>query len=166
MATQDPIFAAVRQHAFRSLSARQQETTNLHLDERVHEKGTVLGPEFQHIVVDKPSVLVFADDHPMANFAHDCRYLLYDAANGSFDRELPARFPPYVKEPPATLKPFHEPVRIQANPDIFRVRPILRCPVLLPDGARYAILYSGMSKHASPERSGIRVPDADRSLRL
>jgi Peptidase C13 family len=145
MATQDEIFATVRAHAFRSLSAQQQQTTNLHLDEKVYEKGTVLGPEFQHIVVDKPSLLVFADDNPLANFGHDCRYILYDSTNGKLQREIPARFPPYVKAPPPTLKAFHEPVRVQPNPDIYRVRPFLRCPILIPDGERYAILYSGMS---------------------
>jgi len=145
MATQNEVFAAARTHAFRSLTAQQQESTNLHLDERVHEKGAVLGPAFQKIVVEKPSVLVFADDNPQANFGHDCRYMLYDAGTGRLDREVPARFPPFLKAPPSTLKAFHEPIQLQANPDIFRVRPFLRCPVLIPDGARYAILYSGMS---------------------
>src|SRR5262249_32696622 len=40
---------------------------------------------------------------------------------------------------------FHEPVSVRPNPAIFRVTPILRCPIIIPDGNRYAILYSGMS---------------------
>jgi hypothetical protein len=148
MATKrEELFEGVRAHAFRELSAQKQQTTNLYLDEKVHEKGETLGPAFQKIVVQKPSLLVFADDAPHANFGHDCRYLLYDAENGKPDREIAARFPPYLRKPPATLKPFHEPIRVKPNPDIFKVKPILHCPIFLPDGDRYAILYSGMSNN-------------------
>lgn len=97
--------------------------------------------------MDRPSILVFSDPAPLANFGHDCSYLLYDAETGKFHREIPARFPPFVKKPPETLRPFHQPIRVQPNPDIFRVRPILRCPIFIPDGQRYAILYSGMSNN-------------------
>jgi hypothetical protein len=144
---QEVIFQRVREHAYAELSAYKRQTTNLYLDQRVYQKGEKLGPEFQKIVVNKPSLLVFADDHPLANFGHDCRYLLYDPEKGTLHEEIPARFPPYLAKPPATLVPFHQPVRVEANPDIFRVRPILRCPILIPDGNRYAILYSGMSNN-------------------
>jgi hypothetical protein len=143
--SQEQVFARVREHAFRRLSSQELETTNLYLDQRVYEKDAKLGPEFQNIVAPKRSVLVFADDQPLANFGHDCRYLLYDAAAGELHSEIPARFPPLRDKNRTTLKAFHEPVRLQPNPDIFWVWPILRCPVLIPDGNRYAILYSGMS---------------------
>jgi hypothetical protein len=139
------IFDRVRDRAYRSLTADQRYTTNLHLDHRIYEKGEQLGPEFQNIKVDRASILVFADDAPLANFAHPCRYLLHDPANGALHTEIPARFPPYLTKPPETLTVFHEPVRLQPNPDIFRVWPILRCPIPIRDGNRYAILYSGMS---------------------
>lgn len=135
----------IREHAFRNLGWRERQGTNLYLDLKVREPGEMLGPEFQRIEVARPSVLVFADDDPMANFGHDCRYLLYDPKTGERHSEIPARFPPWLKKPPETLRAFHEPVRLQPNPDLFRVRPILRCPVIFPDGTRYAILYSGMS---------------------
>ncbi len=144
---QEVLVQKVRAHAFTRLSAPERQTTNLYLDQRVYQRGEKLGPEFQKIVVDKPSLLVFADDHPLANFGHDCRYLLYDSETGDLPREVPARFPPYLAKPPASLVAFHQPVRVQPNPDIFRVRPILRCPILIPDGDRYAILYSGMSNN-------------------
>jgi hypothetical protein len=137
----------IRTHAFAELSLQQRYTTNLYLDERVHEKGEHLGPAFQKIVVDRPSLLVFSDPGPLANFGHDCSYLLYDPETGKPLREIPARFPPYLTKPPQTLRAFHQPVRTQPNPDIFKVRPILRCPIFIPDGNRYAILYSGMSNN-------------------
>jgi hypothetical protein len=137
----------VRSHAFAELALQKRSTTNLYLDERVRERGEYLGPEFQKIVVERPSLLVFADDAPLANFGHDCRYLLYDPGTGKPIREIPARFPPYVKRPPETLRAFHEPIRVQPNLDLFKVRPILPCPIFIPDGNRHAILYSGMSNN-------------------
>jgi hypothetical protein len=139
------VFQRVRESVFRELSAEQRLTTNLHLDTRVYEKGEQLGPEFHDIKADRASILVFADDAPLANFGHDCRYLLHDPDDGALFAEIPARFPPFGNKPPDTLTTFHEPVQLSPNPEIFRVWPILRCPILIPKGNRYAILYSGMS---------------------
>jgi Peptidase C13 family len=138
------VFERIRAHAYNSVPAVLIQTTNLYLDRRVREKGETLGPAFQKIIADESSVLVFADDQPLANFGHTCRYLLYDPKNGNPRREIPARFPPFLNKRPDTLEAFHEPIRIQPITS-FHVRPILRCPILVPDGNRYAILYSGMS---------------------
>ena len=141
----EEVFEIVKQHAFRHLSPRQRNTTNLHLNWRIHEAGEILGPRIQKIVVEEPSILVFADDDPRANFAHDCRYLLFHPKTGRLRKEIPARFPPYTTRTPESLVPFHQPVRFIPNPNLFHVWPIFRCPVIIPDGKRYAILYSGMS---------------------
>jgi hypothetical protein len=141
----DELFDRIRAHAFTRLSSRQREKTNLYLDYRVYGEGEKIGPAFQKIVVSKPSILVFADDEPMANFGHNCRYILYDAESGDPHSEIAARFPPFLKKAPETLKPFHQPVRMDPNLNTYHVPPILRCPVLVPDGNRYAILYAGMS---------------------
>jgi hypothetical protein len=119
----------------------------LHLDEHVYRKGEHIGPEFQKAVASVDSIVVFADDEPMANFGHPCRYLLYDASNGDFHRAIHARFPPIANvSQPKTLKPFHEPVRFLAEAELYWPKwPIWRCPIIFPEGNRYAILYSGMS---------------------
>jgi hypothetical protein len=137
----------VQAHAFGSLSFDKQETTNLHLDTQVYKKGESIGPGFQKIIAPLDAILVFADDNPRANFGHDCRYLLYDARNGDFHREVPARFPPIADaKQRRTLRAFHEPLQFVAEPVRFHLpRPIWRCPIIIPKGARYAILYSGMS---------------------
>lgn len=138
-------FDAVRDHAFSLLSSHQRTGTNLYLDTRIYKAGEIIGPRRQEIAARRPSILVFADDDPMANFAHECRYLLYDATSGELDRIVPAAFPPFVKAPPATLRPFHEPVQFVKEPGLYRPKvpffPCLRRPV----GVRYAILYAGMS---------------------
>lgn len=141
----EDLFDRIRASAFRQLSWAKQKTTNLYLDERIYSSGEVIGPERQGIVAERPSILVFVDDNPLANFSHECRYFLYDAQSGEPSKEVEAQFPPFVKERPETLKPFHEPVQFIRNPNLFKVHPIFRCPIIIPDGERYAILYSGMS---------------------
>jgi hypothetical protein len=143
----DAVFQRVRTHAFNSLSFETRETTNLHLDEHIYEEGEQIGPEFQNVVAERPTIVVFADDEPRANFGHECRYLLYHSATGDFDREVPARFPPVTDATqPKTLQPFHEPVQFAGDAIRFRVYPpVWRCPIIIPEGNRYAILYSGMS---------------------
>jgi hypothetical protein len=143
----DPKLQHVQAHAFGRLSIEQRQTTNLHLDSRIYRKGEHVGPELQKIVAHQDSILVFADDNPSANFGHDCRYFLYNAENGAFHQEVPAQFPPIADATqPRTLQAFHEPVQFVANPNLFHYpRPIWRCPIIFPEGTRYAVLYSGMS---------------------
>jgi hypothetical protein len=81
----------------------------------------------------------------MANFAHTCRYLLYDAKSGELDRVVPAVFPPFVNAPPPTLQPFHQPVQYVKDPGLFRPKPFVFPCVRRPIGKRFAILFSGMS---------------------
>ncbi len=141
------VLQRVQSHAYERLSVEQRERINLHFDTRIYEKGVQIGPKFQRIVVPRSSVLVFEDDEPRANFGHTCRYLLYDDKTGNFLDEAPARFPPVADaRQEVTLKPFHEPVRLIENPNLFKpYRLWWRCPVILPVGNRYAILFSGMS---------------------
>jgi hypothetical protein len=141
----EALFDRVRTHAFQQLSWQRRQTTNLHLDRRIYRAGEPIGPKRQRIVAERPTILVFADDEPRANFSHPCRYLFYDANSGDFYREAPAQFPPYVRAKPETLQPFHEPVQFIEHPTLFTVRFPLRCPILLPEGDRYAILFAGMS---------------------
>lgn len=91
--------------------------------------------------------MVFVDNEPHANFGHSCQYLLYDAENGDYYREVISRFPPIADSKRLeSLKPFHEPVRFVDIPIRFYPwPPVWRCPVIIPDGDRYAILFSGMS---------------------
>jgi Peptidase C13 family len=147
MKREDPqrVYDSIRAEAFSRLAPGQHLTTNLYLDELPRKKGEYLGPEFQKIVTEQACLLVFADDNPTANFGHDCRYLLYHPENGSLLKEIPARFPPYGNKPPETFKAFHEPVKAIPPSNLFHIPPILRCPIIFPDGTRYAILYSGMS---------------------
>lgn len=139
------VFERVRGRAFESLPFKKRNTTNLYFDERIYQKGDVIGPKRQGVVAECATILIFADDEPRASFSHPCRYLLYDAKHGRCYRDVPAQFPPFVKIKPESLKSFHQPVASVDVSATFHVRPRLRCPIIPLRSNRYAIMFSGMS---------------------
>jgi hypothetical protein len=156
---ESPVFARIRDRAFGAVEPDRLGRTNLYLDRRVIEAGEELGPAFQRLTAARPSVLVFADDEPTANFGHPCRYLLFDPESGELHAELPARFPPWRERIPETLQAFHQPVRPVPAESLYHIRPPLLCPVLRPRGRRYAIFYAGMSntRHLNDMEFGYRT---------
>jgi hypothetical protein len=126
-----------KEHAFYSLSYSERQTTNLYINQGV-APGEPVGPPFQEISAAEASIVVFADMEPRSGFGHRCRYLFYDPKTGAFQRMLEGQFPPAEN----LFEPFHLPVRVSST-KTFRVRPPLLCPHLVPDGERYAILFSG-----------------------
>lgn len=142
----EQIIGRIRSHALRHIAERQQTTTNLSLDSRVYAAGDSIGPRFQGIYAEGPTVIVFADDDPQANFGHACRYLLYHPGTGDFLREIPARFPPSLVQSADRLNPFLTPVTFREPSPYWYFPPIYRCPRIIPEGNRYAILYSGLTQ--------------------
>jgi Peptidase C13 family len=153
------ILQQIMEHAYRSVEPSRLGKTNLSVDESVREEGESLGPEIQGITVDRSTIVVFADDQPLANFAHPCRYLLYDPATAEHYASHDARFPLWTNGIPESLQPFHTPVQPTPPSSLFHVRPPFRAPILLPDGKRYAIFYSGMSetRHLNDMEFGYRT---------
>lgn len=142
----EQILERIRTHAFRHITDREQTNTNLSLDSRIYTAGERIGPKHQGIHTDEPAVVVFADDEPLANFGHACRYLLYNPQSGEFLKEIPARFPPNLRKPTNRLTSFFEQVKF-AEPSPFWYRPpIYCCPRIVPEGNRYAILYAGCTQ--------------------
>jgi hypothetical protein len=136
----------IRSHALGYIAERQQMSTNLFLDSRVYGAGDSIGPRFQHISAEGPTVIVFADDQPQANFGHPCRYLCYHPETGEFLKEVPARFPPSLVQSASRLTPFLTPVTFREPVPYWYFPPEYRCPRLIPEGNRYAILYSGLTQ--------------------
>src|SRR2546427_4187328 len=101
----------IRALAFRTLPSWEHSRTNLYLDRKTYKEGEFIGPRRQEIVASRPTILVFADQEPQANFSHRCRYLLHDARNGELYSNRLAQFPPVVATEPASLEPFHQPIR-------------------------------------------------------
>ena len=141
----ESIFERVQTHSLGNLPFAERSTTNLHIDRRVIPAGASVGPKRLGIVATEPSVLVFADTKPLANWGHDCRYQFYSARTGEFLRTVPARLPPSLIKRPETLVAFHEPVQFLPRPVTISLRPRLSCPILW-ERTRFAILWSGASE--------------------
>jgi hypothetical protein len=146
MAQEENIFTIVQRNALEELTFTQLRNTNLHIHEEVLTKGAVIEAHRQRIPVEKESVMVFADDAPLFNWAHSCRYMLFDASDGRMYQEVHAQFPPNLVTTPKNYRAFHQPV-ITASPRIQSVLPIFRCPIKFPLGNRYAILFAGASNN-------------------
>jgi hypothetical protein len=144
---EDPIFSRVQEHAVQQLSWAKSRKTNLHVLQDVLREGARVRAYRQTIPIRRNTVMVFADDAPQFNWGHPCRYLLYDARTAEPYEEVPAQFPPYLTKVPENYVAFHEPVRVAYDELIWRLRPRLRCPIRLPRGQRYAVLFSGASNN-------------------
>lgn len=146
----------VQASAIASLSPAQRETTTLYVDPYIVAADTVLGPRFESVRVPRPSILVFADDVPAANFAHPCRYFLYDVDSGKPRDRLLAQFPPYPVRGLHSLRAFHRAV-FPAKPAHARRRKAAPAsnddaspssgssgPPPEAQGRRFAILFAGL----------------------
>jgi hypothetical protein len=138
----------IQDSAIRRLSSKRRASTNLYVLDDVQPAKSVIRARHQVIQIKKPTAVVFVDEEPLANWAHDCRYLLHDADSGKLYQEVRAGFPPYLVNPPDTFKAYHTPVVAQ-NP--LRKIWTLELEVLFPwrfrKGNRYAILFSGASNN-------------------
>ncbi|MBU1172696.1 MAG: C13 family peptidase [Proteobacteria bacterium] len=142
------IMSAIKGSAFMRLSAKRRATTNLYVLEDVQPAKSVIQAGHLKISMKKQTALIFVDDEPLANWSHDCRYLLHDAESGKLYQEVNAGFPPYLVNPPETFKAFHLPVVAQ-NPlrKIWTPEMQIVFPWRMRKGNRYAILFSGASNN-------------------
>ena len=137
---------AIQDSTFRRLSAKRRATTNLYILEDVQPARSEIKAGHQKIPIQQPTAVVFVDDEPMANWSHDCRYLLHDADRGRLYQEVKAGFPPYLVNPPDTFKAFHAPL-VPQNPlrKIWTPELEIAFPWRFRKGIRYALLFSGAS---------------------
>lgn len=122
-------------------------TSNFYLQEDVFSKGATLPVPRRKIAATRPTIMAFADDAPLYNWAHPCRYLFHDAETGELYNEVEARFPPYIldRDVPKTFNAFHTPVAFaEARYQKIVFKPFWR---YFFTGKRYAILFSGMSNN-------------------
>jgi hypothetical protein len=129
------------------LAFERPEPSNLYIETEVLRRGHTIEAQHQRIEIERDTVVVFADDEPLANWGHPCRYLLYEPENGELYRTVEAQFPPSLTDERETFKLFHEPVKF-ARPEILWpvAWPWWRWPKRFP-GEGYAILFSGASNN-------------------
>ena len=144
----DNILNTIKNDAIQKAKQQSIPSTNLYIDVGILNPGDIITAGQQIINITQPSIMVFADDSPLHNWSHPCRYILYDAVNGAFINEINARFPPHMRKIPASYSPFFEPISHSSSIDDL---PISKA---LPDrlfanfsGQRYAVLFSGASQY-------------------
>lgn len=139
---------SIKDSVFRQLSAKRRATTNLYVLEDIQPAQSEIKAGHQKIPIKQPTVVVFVDDEPMANWSHDCRYLLHDGDSGKLYQEYKAGFPPYLVNLPDTFTAFHTPVVTQ-NPlrKIWTLDLDVAFPWRLGKGNRYVVLFSGASNN-------------------
>src|SRR5262249_45995572 len=145
----DNMLRKIQNHAVSRLSWSKLKSTNLHIHRDELKEGTTIAahPPRKGFRLKRNSIMVFADDAPMFNWSHPCRYLLYDATTGEQYDEVAEEFPPYLVNTPEAFVGFHLPVRLDIGDQLWPIKPPLCCPFKFPKGERYAILYSGASNN-------------------
>jgi len=91
-----------------ALSADDRETRAFYIDTVVHPGGSEIGFGDRTLMTDADTVLVFVDDEPGKNWAHRCRYVLFDLDGGTIETVV-AQFPPSLTDVPGTYRPLSLP---------------------------------------------------------
>jgi hypothetical protein len=146
------VIEKIQLDAFQRMSWVNSKATNLYIEEKPIKPGGKIGVYQNDISIEQNTIMVFADEAPVYNWAHPCRYFLYNAEDGQLYDEINASFPPYLVEAPKTFRMFHDPVRMRPEP-IRRGEYITwskKFGELLKryeQGERYAVLFSGASNN-------------------
>ena len=144
MAINQPLLDKIKADAVKQLTSENINSTNLHIDEKIFSPGDIIQSGKIQISIEKETVMVFADDDPLRNWGHPCRYLLYDANSGELYNTVDSRFTPYLIDPPQSFKVFHQPVSFAPEAEL--PIPDLKKTSDTPLPNRYALLYSGASE--------------------
>jgi hypothetical protein len=79
--------------ALETLPADDLQGSNVYLDSHVHPAGTPVPVGRQTVIVGEPSLLLFVDLMPAANWGHPSKYLLVGTENENV-QVIDAQFPP------------------------------------------------------------------------
>jgi hypothetical protein len=139
----------VQRQAVHLLGPTLDPSAAVSIDPRPYPKGFQFRLPDQRVTVPEPSVLVFVDDLPGANWGHPCRYLFHRADTGELLAEHAAQFPPTLHEEVvltqfhgAAVEKAHAPAKVFTPIDW---RTILRVPKveLTSPHRRFAVLFTG-----------------------
>lgn len=107
------VVARVRAAVVDPLDPDARDTRAFYLDTVVHPGGSEIRVGDRSVVARADTVVVFVDDEPGKNWAHDCRYLLFDVETGEIET-VPGRHPPSLTDVPGTYRPLSLPPGVPA----------------------------------------------------
>ena len=98
----------VREMVLQSMTEQDRANKVFYIDEIIHPEGKelVVGKNKYRMISD--TIVVFVDDEPGKNWAHNCRYLFFDVHTGNV-KEVHERFPPSLTELPRTFRVIWKP---------------------------------------------------------
>jgi hypothetical protein len=82
------------QAAIGTLSEEETHGSAVYLLPRILKLGDSITIDRGSRAITEPGVMVFVDLKPAANWAHPCRYLLFDASSGVIRERIEGQFPP------------------------------------------------------------------------
>jgi hypothetical protein len=93
----------VREMVLQSMTEQDRAHKPFYIDQVIHPEGKelVIGKNRYRMTSD--TIVVFVDDEPGKNWAHDCHYLFFDVQTGEV-KEIPERFPPSLNDIPGTFR--------------------------------------------------------------
>lgn len=148
MDNNDQLLEHIKETAKKQVMGQDVIFTNLYLEKTRLKPGDIIYSGVDEIRIDRETIFVFADDEPLSNWGHPCRFQLFDTNTRDMYKEVNARFPPYLFHIPETYESFYSPVSFPADklktPD-----ETVRVPVSTTDSLgedNYSILFSGGSE--------------------
>jgi hypothetical protein len=83
--------------ALATLTDAERQGSAVYVDARVYSVGSSVIAGRDRLGIREPTIVVFVDLAPAANWGHPCRYLLVNAEAGTVEF-VPARLPPSSEE--------------------------------------------------------------------
>jgi hypothetical protein len=83
----------ITDRALSSISGDERQHAAVYIDPSTYQPGSKIRVGRAEIRVSSPTVALFLDMAPGANWGHPCRYLLVDATSGDV-RAVDSEFPP------------------------------------------------------------------------
>jgi len=98
----------VKKLVLQSMTTNDRFNMVFYIDETIYPEGKelVIGKNKYHVAFD--TIMVFVDEEPGKNWAHNCRYLFFDVHTGNV-KEVHERFPPSLTKLPPTFQVIWKP---------------------------------------------------------
>lgn len=102
------IIEQAKQRVLQSMSEQDRASKVFYINEAIYSAGSELDIDGQVHHLSTDTILIFVDEEPGANWAHQCRYILFNT-NLEPIKEVPARFPPSLTKIPETFRLLSKP---------------------------------------------------------